>query len=181
MSTLTLAELAPMMRDAMKDDRYLLTPLGVVVGRYIRWLRNEWGATPSTVRDYEAILARMAVLLADMQEPVDVSTEDLRKVIDTWSERSARTRAKVTSVIRAFWSWAEDEHLVGDSPARKIRRPRAEQKVAPVLPLDSRPRMLAVAKTPAIGWGCGASSGWDFGARSLQASRQGTSTPSADV
>ncbi len=117
----------------MKDKSYRSTPLGQLVGRYLRWFRNEYGATESTLRDYEAILARMSLLLAD-REPLEVTTEDLREVIDTWSMRQARTRAKVTSVIRAFWLWAEEESHAPFSPAAKIRRPRAPRKMAPLLP-----------------------------------------------
>src|SRR6185312_14687441 len=73
--------------------------LGQLVGRYLRWFRNEYGATPSTLRDYEAVLARMSLTLAD-KEPIDVSVDDLRDVIDLWGERSPRTRQKVTSVVR---------------------------------------------------------------------------------
>jgi len=102
-ASLTLAEAARIIRKAVKDKSYRKTPLGQLVGRYLRWFRNEYGATESTIRDYEAILARMSLLLAD-REPLEVSTEDLREVIDTWAMRHARTRAKVTSVIRAFWS-----------------------------------------------------------------------------
>src|SRR6266545_1415960 len=103
---LTLGEAARIIREAVKDKSYRSTPLGQLVGRYLRWFRNEYGATESTIRDYEAILARMSLLLAD-REPLEVSAEDLREVIDTWAMRHARTRAKVTSVIRAFWVWAE--------------------------------------------------------------------------
>jgi hypothetical protein len=38
---LTLAEAARMMRDSVKDKSYRATPLGLLVGRYIRWFRNE--------------------------------------------------------------------------------------------------------------------------------------------
>jgi hypothetical protein len=38
---LTLADAARMMRAAMRDKSYRATPLGTMVGRYIRWLRNE--------------------------------------------------------------------------------------------------------------------------------------------
>jgi integrase family protein with SAM-like domain len=103
---LTLGEAARIIREGVKDKSYRKTPLGQLVGRYLRWFRNEYGATDSTIRDYEAVLARMSLLLAD-REPLEVSTEDLREVIDTWAMRHARTRAKVTSVIRAFWVWAE--------------------------------------------------------------------------
>ena len=94
-ASLTLGEAARIIREAVKDKSYRETPLGQLVGRYLRWFRNEYGATESTIRDYEAILARMSLLLAD-REPLEVSTEDLREVIDTWAMRHARTRAKVT-------------------------------------------------------------------------------------
>ena len=131
----------------MKDKSYRATPLGQLVGRYLRWFRNEYGATPSTLRDYEAVLARMSITLAD-REPIDVSVDDLRDVIDLWGERSPRTRQKVTSVVRAFWSWAEEQGHIAISPAARIRRPRAEKRVAPLLPADARPRLLTVAKHP---------------------------------
>ncbi len=144
---LTLADAARMMREAVRDQSYRGTPLGTMVGRYVRWMRNEYGATPATVRDYEAILARMALALAD-KEPIEVSIEDLRDVIDLWSVRSARTRQKVTSVIRSFWAWMEEQGHIAISPAARIRRPRAERRVARVLPLDARPRLLTQAKHP---------------------------------
>jgi len=144
---LTSADLARMIREAVKDKSYQATPLGTMVARYIRWLRNEWGATPATVRDYEAILARMSLTLAD-KELIEVSVDDLRGVVDLWSLQSARTRQKVTSVIRAFWSWAEEQGHIAISPAARIRRPRAARRVARVLPLDAHPRLLTVAKAP---------------------------------
>lgn len=143
---LTLGEAARIIRQAVKDKSYRSTPLGQLVGRYLRWFRNEYGATESTIRDYEAILARMSLLLADRQ-PLEVTTEDLREVIDTWSMRHARTRAKVTSVIRAFWSWAEEESHAPFSPAAKIRRPRAPRKMAPLLPAHVDELLLECART----------------------------------
>ncbi len=71
---LTLGEAARIIREAVKDNSYRKTPLGQLVGRYLRWFRNEYGATDSTIRDYEAVLARMSLLLAD-REPLEVSTE----------------------------------------------------------------------------------------------------------
>jgi hypothetical protein len=54
---LTLGEAARIIREAVKDKSYRRTPLGQLVGRYLRWFRNEYGATDSTIRDYEAVLA----------------------------------------------------------------------------------------------------------------------------
>lgn len=144
---LTWGEVAMMMRAAVKDKSYQRTPVGVLVARYLRWFKNEWGATQTTVRDYEAILARMSLTLAD-RELIDVSTEDLRAVIDLWGDQSARTRQKVTSIVRAFWSWCEEEGHIAISPAYRIRRPRAERRVARPLPLGARPALLEAAKHP---------------------------------
>ncbi len=143
---LTLGGAARIIREAVKDKSYRETPLGQLVGRYLRWFRNEYGGTESTIRDYEAILARMSLLLAD-REPLEVSTEDLRDVIDTRAMRHARTRAKVTSVIRTFWVWAEEEGHVPFSPASKIRRPRAPRKTAPLLPAHVDELLLDCART----------------------------------
>ena len=170
---LTLAEAAGILRDAVKDDAYRATPLGTMVGRYIRWLRNEYGATPATVRDYEAILARMSLTLAD-RDPIEVSIEDLRDVIDLWSGRSARTRQKVTSVVRSFWAWMEEQGHIAISPATRIRRPRAERRVARVLPLDARPRLLRRRSTRGIGSACSACSSSACDATSSPASRSAT-------
>jgi hypothetical protein len=57
---LTLGEAARIIREAVKDKSYRKTPLGQLVGRYLRWYRDEYGATDSTIRDYEAVLARMS-------------------------------------------------------------------------------------------------------------------------
>jgi integrase/recombinase XerC len=141
---LTLAEAARMMRTAVRDKSYRATPVGLLVGRYLRWFRNEWGATASTIRDYEAVLARMALTLAD-KEPLEVTIDDLRDVIDLWADREARTRAKVTSVIRAFWTWAEEHDQVPFSPAAKLRRPRAPRRAAPLLPRNADERLLNAA------------------------------------
>jgi site-specific recombinase XerD len=144
---LTLAEAARMMRGAVKDKSYRATPVGLLVGRYLRWFRNEWGATATTIRDYEAVLARMSLTLAD-KDPLEVTVDDLRDVIDLWADREARTRAKVTSVVRAFWSWAEEQDQVPFSPAAKLRRPRAPRRAAPLLPQNADARLLNAAQTP---------------------------------
>jgi hypothetical protein len=95
MSALKLAEAARMMRQALRDRSYRASPLGLEVARHYRWKKNEWGATADTLRDYEAILAKLALDHADLElsdfEP-PVGTERLREFIDNrWGERSART------------------------------------------------------------------------------------------
>jgi site-specific recombinase XerD len=146
-TALTLAEAAQMMRAAVKDKSYRATPVGLLVGRYLRWFRNEWGATASTIRDYEAILARMSLTLAD-KDPLEVTVDDLRDVIDLWADREARTRAKVTSVVRAFWTWAEEQDQVPFSPAANAQAATCASKTAPLLPVNTDARLLNATRTP---------------------------------
>jgi hypothetical protein len=121
---LALVEAARVLREAVKDKTYRGTPLGQLVGRYVRWCRNERGLVDvTTIRDYEYTLARMALTLPDL-EPVEVTIEHLRIVVDLWADREPRTRKKVTSAIRSFWKWAEEEGHVEHSPASRLRSPK---------------------------------------------------------
>lgn len=131
---LTLAEAAPIMRDALKDRAYRATPLGLEVSRYYRWKKNEWGATQDTMRDYEATLARLALFFADLELSglaPPVGTERLREFIAYhWTTKtngddvSARTRAKVRSILIDFFEWAVRERGLAGNPARAIAVPK---------------------------------------------------------
>jgi hypothetical protein len=153
-STLTLADAARMMREALRDRSYRATPLGLKVARYYRWKKNEWGATAETLRDYEAILAKLALDHADLElsgfEP-PVGTERLREFIDNrWGERTARTRAKVISVLRDFFSWAVRERgLTGNPPAPIFRPRKREVARGTFTPADAA--KLIASQTPRAG------------------------------
>lgn len=148
MSTLQLtpAELAPMIRAALRDKSYRASSLGALVGRFVRWFRNEEGATSDTLRDYEGVLRRMALTLAD-HEPAEITLEDLRVVLDLWAEREPATRAKVVSVMRTFWKWAEDEGHVPANPSLKLKRPRKPKHAPTLLPVSADALVLAAAPT----------------------------------
>ena len=126
-AVLDLQAAARMLREAVKDRSYRATPLGLEVARYIRWKRNEWGATDSTIRDYEAHLRNLALHfadleLADLQPPVGI--ERLREVVDHyWGDAAPRTRNKVRSTFIDFFEWAirEGRGIYGN-PARAITR-----------------------------------------------------------
>lgn len=123
-----LAFAARVQREAMKDKSYRSTPIGLEVGRDYRWKKNEWGATAETMCDYEAILGKLALDHADLEvssfKP-PVGTELLREFIDNrWGERTARTRAKVISVLPHFFGWAVREGRLHGNPALPIFRPR---------------------------------------------------------
>ena len=135
-----------MIREAVKDKSYRATPLGLLVGRYLRWFRNEWGATATTIRDYEAMLARMALTLAD-RDPLEVSVEDLRDVIDLWADREARTRAKVTSVVRAFWAGPKSRITSRSRLRRSCGGLERRGRARPLLPVNTDARLLNVTTT----------------------------------
>src|SRR3954452_4840745 len=104
---LTLGEAARIMREAVKDKSYRSTPVGLEVAHFIRWFRNEYGATTETLRDYEAILAKLAIDHADLElrdfEPPEGTTRLREFIDDRWGESAPRTRKKVRAVLMSFF------------------------------------------------------------------------------
>lgn len=145
--TYDLATALRIVRQAVKDKSYRSTPLGELVGRYVRWCRNERGLVDATtIKDYESTLAKMSLTLSD-REPREVTLEDLRGVVDLWADREPRTRKKITSAIRSFWRWVEDEGYVDHSPAARLRSPKVAQRAPDLLPQAVDTQLLSVAET----------------------------------
>ena len=138
-TALTLAEAAPMMplaKDKCIERRRLAYLSGGTCGG-----SDEWGAGFNPLsRDYEAILARMSLTLAD-QDPLEVTVDDLRDVIDLWADREARTRAdsdfRCSGVL-----------VVGRGTGSGSVLPGSEAGVAPrkAPPCRTRMRLLAPPK-----------------------------------
>lgn len=143
---LTDAQLAVILRGKLRDKSYRSSSLGALVGRFVRWFRNEEGATPDTLRDYEGVLRRMSLTLAD-KEPEEVTLEDLREVLDIWADREPATRAKVVSIMRTFWRWAEDNRYIPENPAIKLKRPRKPKHEPNLLPVSTDALVIAAATT----------------------------------
>lgn len=147
-TTLELGAAARMLRQAVKDRSYRATPLGLEIARYIRWKRNEWGATESTIRDYEAHLRNLALFfadleLSDLQPPVGI--ERLREVIDHyWAGAAPRTRNKVRSTFIDFFEYAirEGRGIYGN-PARAIARAKVRDTPVELLTDSLIERLLA--------------------------------------
>lgn len=129
MSGVSPSELAAAVRvvqAAVKDETWKHTPLGRAAERYLRWKRSEWGASPETIRDYTATLARFATFHAD-RELASLTRVDFSDALDYWwGERSPGTRAKVVSILHDFGRFLEDFDLVAEDPTRKLRRPRRQ-------------------------------------------------------
>lgn len=145
---LDLGAAARILREAVKDRSYRATPLGLEVARYIRWKRNEWGATESTIRDYEAHLRNLALFFADLelkdlQPPVGI--ERVREVMDHhWGDAAPRTRNKVRSTFTDFFEWAirENRGIYGN-PARAIARAKVRDTPIELLTEQLIEKLLA--------------------------------------
>ena len=145
---LTLGEAARIMREAVKDKSYRSTPVGLEVAHFIRWFRNEYGATAETLRDYEAILAKLAIDHADLElrdfEPPEGTTR-LREFIDErWGEAAPRTRKKVRAVLMSFFKWAQAEFKLHGNPVVPIRSPRLRDVERELFSAEDIARIIGV-------------------------------------
>jgi integrase len=144
---LTLGEAARIMREAVKDKSYRSTPVGLEVAHFIRWFRNEYGATDETLRDYEAILAKLAIDHADLElaafEP-PTGTTRLREFIDErWGDAAPRTRKKVRAVLMSFFKWSQAEFKLQGNPVVPIRSPRLRDVERELFSADDVVRIVA--------------------------------------
>ena len=143
------------MREAerMKDKSYRATPIGLEVAHFMRWFRNEYGATQESLRDYEAILAKLALDHADLElvdfEP-PAGTTCLREFIDErWGDAAPRTRKKVRAVLMSFFRWAQGEFKLQGNPGRPDPEPAAPRHRASALrPRRRRPDRRGPARAP---------------------------------
>lgn len=105
------------------------------------------GATTETLRDYEAILAKLAIDHADLEisdfEP-PIGTTRLREFIDArWGEAAPRTRKKVRSVLMSFFKWAQAEFKLHGNPVVAIRSPRLRDVERDLFSVEDVGRIVA--------------------------------------
>jgi integrase len=149
--SLTLAEAARIVREAIKDKSYRSTPLGQEVAHFMRYFRNEFGATAESYRDYEAILAKLALDHADLElrdfEP-PIGTQRLREFIDRrWGEAAPRTKKKVRSVLMSFFKWAAGEFKIHGNPVVPIPRPRVRDPERPLFSEEEKQAIIDAQET----------------------------------
>lgn len=101
--------------------------LSRAIDRFLEQMRVERDWTPRTIDSYR----RIYNVLADAHPDADLrdfdgrpGTDLLRAVIAKhWGRTSAGTRANRISAFHSLFGWAEDEGLISDDPARRIKRP----------------------------------------------------------
>ena len=126
--SLTWAQLAPMMRDALRDKSYQLYPLGMESAAYLRAKRKR--LTEGSYRKYEAALDKLARFFPDL-EPKDfeppVGTRRLEEFMDhQWGPPSEpRTYNSNLSVIKDFFRWLSANGQLNGDPTLAIERAKA--------------------------------------------------------
>src|SRR6266508_1543224 len=138
--TLTLAELETMLREPVRDKRYLDSRLGASVRAYLSWKENEAGAAERTLDQYERDLARLCVVLAN-HDVRAVTTDELRNVRDSFPKGA---RKRVTAVYRDFWRWLYQEGRIESDPMARVRYPKRESvSVLDVFTPEEEARLLS--------------------------------------
>jgi integrase len=145
---LTASEWATMLRSPTKDKRYQdETGLGPAIRAFLAYFESDFGATRESQRDYEAILAKLALHHADESlEAFDVphGTQKLREFMATyWGDRSPRTRKKVRSVLVSFLDFHVGEGALLGNAARPLRTPKQRGVERGVFQPHERDRLIA--------------------------------------
>lgn len=129
-SSLTLADAARIMREAVKNKEYRLYPIGGEAGAYLRWKCGV--LTDTSYRDYESGLDKLAryfcdLELADLEPPI--GTERLEEFLEhQWGEGAPRTYNKNRSILVDFFKWAVLKGKLHGDPTLPIR-PRKQRDV----------------------------------------------------
>jgi integrase len=151
-SLIALERAAMMLDQALRDKTYQGSPLGQKVAAYLHWKEVEDGATPRTVRDYEAALARLALRYA--ATPVEAFDGDAGRKLVTqfwysqWDGCEANTRRKILAQLRDFFRWlVRDDGALEVDPTAKIRTPRRrEPERGELFSQDEQDRILAACE-----------------------------------
>jgi integrase/recombinase XerC len=124
---LTLADMARMIREALKDKSYLELPLGDDIAAYLRAKRKR--LTEPSFRDYEASLDKFArffldVTLRDFEPPA--GTKRVEEFLDhQWGGGAPRTYNKNLSILRDFFKFQVLRGELHGDPTLAVERARA--------------------------------------------------------
>jgi site-specific recombinase XerC len=144
-SSLTLAEAARIMREAVRDKSYQLTPIGAEAAGYLRAKRKR--LTDSSYTDYESGLDKLARYFPDLRiedfEP-PAGTERVEEFLDAqWGAGPPRTYNKNLSIVKDFFRFQIMRgHLHGD-PTLPIERARSRQVYRTTFTTDQRRAIIA--------------------------------------
>lgn len=145
--TMSLAEAARIMREAVRDKSYQLTPLGQEIAGYLRVKRKR--LTDSSYRDYESGLDKLArhfpdLEIADFEPPVGV--QRIEEFLDAqWGAGAPRTYNKNLSILRDFFKFCVLREKLHGDPTLPVERARSRQVYRTTFTEDQQRAVLANA------------------------------------
>jgi integrase/recombinase XerC len=126
-STLTYAEAARIVREAVRDKTYQLYPLGQEAAAYLRMKRKR--LTDGSYRKYESCLDKLAryfpdLELSDLEPPI--GTQRLEEFMDAhWGSQEPRTYNSNLSVVKDFCRYQVMRGELRGDPSLAIERAKA--------------------------------------------------------
>ena len=141
----TLAEAARLIREAVRDKSYQLTPIGADAAGYLRAKRKR--LTDSSYRDYECCLDKLARHFLDLQiedfEP-PTGTECIEEFLDAlWGDGAPRTYNKNLSIIKDFFRFQIMRGRLYGDPTLLIERARSRQVYRTTFSTDQRRAIIS--------------------------------------
>lgn len=123
-----LAFAARVRAEAMKDKSYRASPVGGLVGRYMRTLK--WAGNPDNTRNsYELPLARLAIDFAHYETLDEFTPDDVLGFLEEhWGEAAPATRAHRLAAVRSFFNWAVGEGRLESNPAGTLKAPKIRNR-----------------------------------------------------
>jgi integrase len=146
--SLTLAEAARIMREAVKDKSYQLLPMGQEAAGYLRVKRKR--LTDSSYRDYERGLDKLARYFPDLEleafEP-PIGTNRIEEFLDAqYGDGSPRNYNKNLSILKDFFRFQIMRGRLHGDPTLPIERARARQVYRTTFTADQRRAVIAEAE-----------------------------------
>jgi site-specific recombinase XerD len=176
-----LAEAARIMREAVRDKSYQLTPLGAEAAGYLRVKRKR--LTDSSYRDYEGCLDKLARHFLDLRvedfEP-PAGTERLEEFLDAlWGSGAPRTYNKNLSIVKDFFRFQIMRGRLHGDPTLPIERARGRQVYRTTFTAEQRRAIIAGRRSSGTASRCGCC--WTMGCGRVRfaPSSSSTSTTSA--
>ena len=143
---LTLVDATRIVREAMRDKTYQLTPIGAEVAAYMRHKRKP--LTAASQRSYESFLHKLACDFADFDKLHQFEPPDGTRLIETfldrrWGDLSPGTYNVALSIVRDFFKWACARGYMRGNPTDSIERAKARQPHRTTFSGDERRRIIA--------------------------------------
>lgn len=145
--SLTLAQAARIMREAVRDKTYQLYPMGEEAARYLRSKRKR--LTDSSFRGYEGSLDKLArhfpdLRLEDFELPV--GAERLEEFLDDrWGDSAPGTYNVNHAYLTDFFRWQVKRGRMRSNPMTLVERAKTREVYRSTFSSDQRRAVIASA------------------------------------